>query len=76
MTRPPYEMSAAQRAYLKRGVGQPGGRLPLFDWSGQKVSTSTVQACVRRGWAERVTSSPQAQLPHYRLTESGSDLLD
>jgi hypothetical protein len=42
----------AQRRYLLRGLGQPGGKLPLFDDNGQRVAAETVRACVKAGWAE------------------------
>ena len=50
--------NAAQRAWLARGLGQPGGKLPLFDRNGQRVSPRTVKACVEHGWAEPWFSNP------------------
>jgi hypothetical protein len=50
--------NAAQRAWLARGLDQPGGKLPLFDRNGQRVSPRTVKACVERGWAEPWFSNP------------------
>ena len=50
--------TAAQRRYLARGLEQPGGKLPLFDEFGQQISPSTVQACVRHGWAEPWFANP------------------
>jgi hypothetical protein len=38
--------------YLRRGLGQPGGKLPLFDLDGQAIAPEVVQACLDRGWAE------------------------
>ena len=32
------KMTSAQRAWLGRGMTQPGGKLPLFDGSGQRIS--------------------------------------
>ena len=43
--------SAVQRAWLARGLGQPGGKLPLFDEHGQRVSPRTIKACIEQGWA-------------------------
>jgi hypothetical protein len=40
-----------QRRYLLRGLEQPGGKLPLFDEEGQKISPQTVRACIKAGWA-------------------------
>ncbi len=50
--------TVAQRRYLARGLDQPGVKLPLFDEHGQQISPSTVQACVRHGWAEPWFANP------------------
>jgi len=50
--------SAVQRAWLRRGLDQPGGKLPLFDQFGQHVDPRTVQACIERGWAEPWYANP------------------
>jgi hypothetical protein len=50
--------TAAQVAYLKRGLGQPGGKLPLFDGNGREISARTIRACIRHGWAEPWFSNP------------------
>lgn len=44
--------SSAQLAWLRRGCRQPGGKLPLFDEYGQRISPRTVRVCLDRGWAE------------------------
>ena len=44
--------TVAQLTWLKRGLLQPGGKLPLFDDSGQRVNTRTVKSCISQGWAE------------------------
>jgi hypothetical protein len=44
--------SPAQRAWLKRGLGQPGGKLSLFDEDGQRMNARTIRACIAAGWAE------------------------
>ncbi len=44
--------SAAQKTYLRRGLTQPGGKLPLFDRRGQKFPAATIRACIANGWAE------------------------
>jgi hypothetical protein len=64
--------SKAQRAWLRRGLGQPGGKLPLFDQQGQSVSPRVVKACLDKGWAEPWFSNPLK--PDWlicKLTESG-----
>jgi len=45
-------LSSAQRKWLERGLTQPGGKLPLFDREGRKVSPQVVKKCVEAGWAE------------------------
>ena len=50
--------SAAQRTWLRRGVGQPGGKLPLFDHNGRRVSPRTIRSCMERGWAEPWFANP------------------
>ncbi len=61
-----------QRNWLERGLDQPGGKLPLFDSRGQKVSERTVISCVERGWAEQWFNNPLK--PDWivcKLTEAG-----
>jgi hypothetical protein len=50
--------TAQQRQWLRRGVGQPGGKLPLFDEWGQRISERTVRSCIDQGWAEPWFSNP------------------
>jgi hypothetical protein len=47
-----------QRRWLVRGLDQPGGKLPLFDAAGQRVSKRTIEACLRQGWAEPWFANP------------------
>ena len=42
----------AELMYLRRALGQPGGKLPLFDLDGQEVDEAIVRRCLARGWAE------------------------
>ncbi len=61
-----------QRRWLRRGLQQPGGKLPLFDRQGQRVSERTVRACLDQGWAEPWFTNPLK--PDWlvcKLTESG-----
>ena len=44
--------------YLRRGVTQAGGKLPLFDLDGQAVAAAIVRRCLARGWAEPWFSNP------------------
>ncbi len=67
-----------QAAWLCRGLDQPGGKLPLFDDTGQRVKRQTIESCLKAGWAERWFHNPLK--PDWlvcRLTESGrSAILD
>ncbi|MDG2243772.1 MAG: hypothetical protein P8L66_09785 [Rhodospirillaceae bacterium] len=45
-------LSLAQKKWLRRGLTQPGGKLPLFDENGKKFSRQVVRKCVEEGWAE------------------------
>lgn len=47
-----------QLVYLRRGLTQPGGKLPLFDLDGQRVDPSIVRTCVAQGWAEPWFANP------------------
>ena len=62
----------AQRRWLNRGLDQPGGKLPLFDEDGAKVSSRTILSCVQHGWAEPWFENPLK--PDWlvcRLTDAG-----
>ena len=64
--------SDAQLRYLRRGLTQPGGKLPLFDDFGQHVHPALVKACISHGWAEPWFGNPLK--PDWlvcRLTEEG-----
>jgi hypothetical protein len=50
--------SPVQRAWLLRGLDQPGGKLPLFDRDGQQIDPRTVEACVQQGWAQPWFANP------------------
>ncbi|PLX45315.1 MAG: hypothetical protein C0605_01120 [Hyphomicrobiales bacterium] len=64
-----------QLAYLKRGLGQPGGKLPLFDGEGRAISPQTVRACITHGWAEPWFANPlKRDWLVCRLTENGRKL--
>ena len=47
-----------QRRWLCRGLDQPGGKLPLFDYDGKRFTDRTVQSCIRQGWAEPWFDNP------------------
>lgn len=50
--------SPAQRAWLSRGLDQPGGKLPLFDETGQRVNPRTIQSSLDQGWAQPWFANP------------------
>lgn len=64
--------SAVQRNWLLRGLEQPGGKLPLFDKTGQRVDPRTIRSCIESGWAEPWFHNPLK--PDWlvcKLTEAG-----
>ncbi len=66
----------AQRKWLHRGLTQAGGKLPLFDEVGRRVSSRMVQSCIARGWAEPWFANPLK--PDWlvcRLTAEGRRLI-
>ncbi len=50
--------SPTQAAYLRRGLAEPGGKLPLFDRDGQRYPNRTIESCVAQGWAEPWFQNP------------------
>ena len=54
----PARPSGAQRTFLSRGLGQPGGKLPLFDEFGQHYNGRTISSCIAQGWAEPWFDNP------------------
>ena len=65
----------SQLDWLRRGLDQPGGKLPLFDRDGQRFHPRTVRACLDRGWAEPWFDNPLK--PDWlvcKLTDSGRRL--
>ena len=75
-TRPTLKLTHAQKRWLSRGLSQPGGKLPLFDEDGTKVSNRTITSCVNHGWAEPWFANPLN--PDWlvcRLTEAGREII-
>ena len=69
--------SQAQLKWLSRGLDQPGGKLPLFDRDGKRVSPQMVRACLDAGWAEPWFANPLK--PDWlvcKLTEAGRRAVD
>ncbi|MEE8272031.1 MAG: hypothetical protein V3R98_09935 [Alphaproteobacteria bacterium] len=70
--RPRARPTRVQRDWLARGLAQPGGKLPLFDGNGQRVSRRTVEACLGAGWCAPWFDNPLK--PDWlvcRLTDTG-----
>ncbi|MDG2034587.1 MAG: hypothetical protein P8J29_11660 [Rhodospirillales bacterium] len=68
--------SLSQETWLVRGLDQPGGKLPLFDPEGQKISSRTVKSCIKQGWAEPwFNNSIKPDWLVCKLTESGRAIL-
>jgi len=62
--------------YLRRGLTQPGRKLPLFDEQGQEISADTIRHCLAEGWAEPWFHNPTK--PDWlvcRLTDKGVEVL-
>lgn len=69
--------SETQLQWLARGLDQPGGKLPLFDRWGQRISERTVRSCIEHGWAEPWFTNPLK--PDWlvcKLTPAGRALFD
>jgi len=67
----------AQRAWLARGLDQAGGKLPLFDHNGRRVSQRLVQICVEKGWAEPWFANPlKPDWQVCKLTDAGRKVLE
>ncbi|UEM20121.1 hypothetical protein JL100_024065 [Skermanella mucosa] len=67
---------ARQLQWLRRGLAQPGGKLPLFDEEGQRVDRALVRSCIDAGWAERWFHNPlKPDWVVCRLTGAGRSLL-
>jgi hypothetical protein len=61
-----------QIAWLRRGLDQAGGKLPLFDGNGQRVSSRTIKACIKAGWAEPWFANPiKPDWEVCKLTDAG-----
>ena len=57
------------------GLGQPGGKLPLFNKDGQRFDKRTVRACLANGWAEPWVPNPiKPDWEVCKLSEAGRRL--
>lgn len=55
---PTRKASEAQLRYLRQGLEQPGGKLPLFDPDGKQIPAQTIRSCIGNGWAEPWFDNP------------------
>ena len=75
-TRTP-QPTKSQIRWMKRGLSQPGGKIPLFDDDGQKIAARTVQICLENGWVEPWFANPAK--PDWivcKLTNKGRALIE
>lgn len=69
--------SRVQLGWLRRGLGAPGGKLPIFDRSGREVPRRVIVCCVKAGWAAPWFSNPLK--PDWlvcRITDKGRDVVE
>ena len=67
-------VSESERIFLSYGLSQPGGKLPLFDGEGQKISHAVISSCLEKGLAERWFANPiKPDWLVCRLTEKGRE---
>ena len=65
-----------QIKWLQRGLDQAGGKLPLFNSDGQKISSRTINSCLKKGWAEPWFNNPiKPDWLVCRLTQAGRKAL-
>lgn len=70
------EPTPVQIKWLARGLSQAGGKLPLFDESGQRINDRTVRSCLEHGWAEPWFENPiKPGWNVCKLTDRGRQLL-
>ena len=72
----PLRPTPMQREWLKRGLKQAGGKLPLFDRDGQLYPERTIRTCIEHGWAEPWFNNPMR--PDWlvcKLTEAGRKIV-
>lgn len=70
------DASAAQLHYLLGGVARVDGKLPLFDDTGEPFPQPTIEAVVKKGWAEPVYDRTFLKdIDIYRITELGRKIM-
>ncbi len=69
-------LSESEMMYLRPGLTQPGGKLPLFDVTGQRIDPRVQRACIQKGLCEPWFANPMK--PDWlvcRLTDEGRKAL-
>ena len=65
-----------QIQWLKKGLSQAGGKLPMFDSNGQKISPRTMKSCLKQGWIEPWFNNPiKPDWLVCKLTETGRSVI-
>ncbi len=68
----PARPTPVQLGWLRRGLDQPGGKLPLFDEFGRKIHERTIRSCISQGWVEPWFDNPiKPDWLVCKLTEAG-----
>lgn len=70
------KLTKQQLFWLQCGLNQAGGKLPLFDNEGRKISVRTIQSCIKNGWAEPWFNNPMK--PDWlvcRITDLGLNIV-
>ena len=72
----PSRLTKKQRNWLQCGLNQAGGKLPLFNDQGQRISSRTVASCIKQGWAEPWFDNPiKPEWQVSKLTDLGRQIL-
>lgn len=72
-----HKPSPQQLHWMRRGLSQPGGKLPLFDEEGQRINSQTVQSCIRNGWVKPWFANPlKPDWEVCKLTDEGRQILE
>jgi hypothetical protein len=66
-----------QRAWLRRALDEPGGKLPLFDPNGRRVNERTIRSCIDQGWAQPWFDNPiKPDWLVCKITEAGRRVVE
>jgi hypothetical protein len=51
-------LSIKEKSYLRAGLNEPGGKLPLFDAQGQRIDAALVRSCMAKGYCAPWFANP------------------